>query len=296
MSNISTFLRGAFKIEFTSGSFTATNVGDALGELFTTKIASTEKGAANGVATLDGAAKIPVSQLPDTVVGGVEYKSTWDIGIDSPDLSAATPDKGDYYVATNAGVSGTSNDINNNASPLTFHNGDWAIYNGTAWEKVDNSENVTSVFGRVGAIVAADGDYTAAQVVYNNATSGLTATRVQDAIDELDGRIDVVEQQKGVDYVVISSNIVAEINKGYIVDTSGSVTITMPAGPNEGDFFEVIDGAGLAETNNIIIDRNGNNILGAAENINIDYNNASVRFLFTTTTINGADRGWVFSE
>lgn len=49
---------------------------------------------------------------------------------------------------------------------------------------------VSSVFNRVGQIVAADGDYDASQVVYSGSTSGLNATRVQGAIDELNDKVD----------------------------------------------------------------------------------------------------------
>lgn len=44
---------------------------------------------------------------------------------------------------------------------------------------------VDSVFGRTGAVVAATSDYDAVQVDYSNATSGLAATNVQAAIDEV---------------------------------------------------------------------------------------------------------------
>jgi hypothetical protein len=44
---------------------------------------------------------------------------------------------------------------------------------------------VESVFGRGGIVVAASGDYDADEVDYDNATSGLAATDVQAAIDEL---------------------------------------------------------------------------------------------------------------
>lgn len=44
---------------------------------------------------------------------------------------------------------------------------------------------VSSVFGRVGVIVAGDGDYNAGQVTYDNTGSHLTANRVQSAIDEV---------------------------------------------------------------------------------------------------------------
>ena len=44
---------------------------------------------------------------------------------------------------------------------------------------------VTSVFGRQGAVIAEASDYDADQVDYDNATSGLSATDVQGAIDEV---------------------------------------------------------------------------------------------------------------
>lgn len=296
MSNIGQFLRAANKIRFTSGNFTATNVNAALEELFTNKIETSQIGAVNGVASLDGAGKVPTSQIPDTVLGSVEFKGTWDIGLDSPDLSAATPDKGDYYVVTNAGASGTSDDINNNASPITFHNGDWAIYNGTAWEKVDNSESVSSVFGRTGAIVATTGDYNANQINYNNATSGLTATNVQAAIDELDATVDGLGGGSGITYSEETADVnPAVVGTGYIFDTGAARTITLPAGPTTGDFVVIIDGTGQAATNNITVARNGNNIAGLAENLTIDIDNASIRLIYTGT-IGGGTQGWIIDD
>ena len=47
---------------------------------------------------------------------------------------------------------------------------------------------VESVFGRGGIVVAASGDYDADEVDYDNATSGLAATDVQAAVDELAAR------------------------------------------------------------------------------------------------------------
>ena len=48
---------------------------------------------------------------------------------------------------------------------------------------------VSSVFGRTGIIIAGDGDYNAGQVTYSGTASGLNATRVQGAIDEVVGII-----------------------------------------------------------------------------------------------------------
>ena len=42
---------------------------------------------------------------------------------------------------------------------ITYAVGDWVISNGTSWEKVDNTDAVTSVFGRLGNVVANEADY-----------------------------------------------------------------------------------------------------------------------------------------
>ena len=105
--------------------------------------------------------KVPVSQLPDTVTGSLEYKGTWDADTNTPDISN-NPDKGDYYVVSTAG--GT------NLSGITdWDIGDWAIYNGTEWSKLDRSADVTAVSGD--AIVAPFDDITATEANndWNNA-------------------------------------------------------------------------------------------------------------------------------
>lgn len=63
----------------------------------------------------------------------------------------------------------------------------YAVYSGDNLNFVPNSSGneVTSVFGRTGAVVAAADDYTAEQVT-NVPAGSIAATNVQDAIDELD--------------------------------------------------------------------------------------------------------------
>ena len=48
---------------------------------------------------------------------------------------------------------------------------DVAIYNGGSWDKIDSSDGVTSVHGRIGAVVAAEGDYNLNQMSDVNLTS-----------------------------------------------------------------------------------------------------------------------------
>lgn len=111
----------------------------------------TSKGQANGVATLDSGTKIPIAQIPDAVLGQVEYKGTWKASTNSPTLPTTPAKKGDYYVVSTAGTRFGS----------SFAVGDWCISNGTAWEKVDNTDAVMTVFGRLGNVVALESDYQA---------------------------------------------------------------------------------------------------------------------------------------
>jgi hypothetical protein len=108
------------------------------------KIDDSEKGANNGVATLDAGGKIPVSQLPSSVM---EYKGNWDASTNSPSLADGVGDAGDVY---RVNVAGTQNLGSGNQ---TFAIGDWVVYNGSIWQLSSNSNAVMSVNGQTGVVV-----------------------------------------------------------------------------------------------------------------------------------------------
>jgi len=84
--------------------------------------------------------------------GQVSYQGTWDASANSPALASSVGTKGYYYVVSVAGST--------NLNGITdWKVGDWAIYNGTSWQKVDNTDAVSSVFGRTGAVVGVSTDY-----------------------------------------------------------------------------------------------------------------------------------------
>jgi hypothetical protein len=90
---------------------------------------------------------------PLLTAGQVNYKGTWNAATNTPGL-VNPPDalsKGDYYVVSADGTQFS----------ITFAVGDWIISNGTAWEKVDLTDAVSSVFGRTGAVVGVSTDYSA---------------------------------------------------------------------------------------------------------------------------------------
>lgn len=104
--------------------------------------------------------------------------------VGAPALSTLTT-KGDLYAATAAATAARLG-VGANGQVLTADSGEST---GLIWS-TPASVPVSSVFGRTGAVVAAASDYDANQVDYSNATSGLTATEVQAAIDEVDGDLD----------------------------------------------------------------------------------------------------------
>lgn len=118
----------------------------------TDAINTSEKGAVNGIATLDGTGKVPLSQLSSAVTGALAYQNTWNATTNTPTIpAAAAGNKGQYYKVSVAGTT-TIDTIND------WGVGDWIVSNGTVWDKIDNTEAVSSVAGRTGAIVLANTD------------------------------------------------------------------------------------------------------------------------------------------
>lgn len=87
-----------------------------------------QKGANNGVATLDANGKVPVTQLPSSIM---EYKGAWNANTNTPTLEDGMvgADNGDVYRVSVAGTQdlGSGN--------ITFYVGDFVIYNGTIWQR-----------------------------------------------------------------------------------------------------------------------------------------------------------------
>jgi hypothetical protein len=114
---------------------------DRVWDFLTTLMNSTD-----GLAGLDSSGKIPLSLMPDSLLGAVSYQGSWDASANTPALADGTGSQGDYYVVGTPGstaIDGVSD----------WALGDWIIYNGTAWEKVENSNDVSSVNGQTGAVV-----------------------------------------------------------------------------------------------------------------------------------------------
>jgi hypothetical protein len=127
------------------------------------------------------------------LVGGATYQGVWNASTNTPTLASGTGTKGYYYVVSVAGST--------NLDGITdWKIGDWAIFNGTTWDKVDNTDAVSSVNGFTGAVnlgldnisdVDFSGSPTDTQLLRFNGTSSKwenwTPTYISAAITSLNG-------------------------------------------------------------------------------------------------------------
>ncbi len=183
-----------------AGNISSSNVQSAINELDTIKIESSLIGVSNGVCDLDVNAKVPSARLPAAIL---IFKGLWNATTNSPSLSNGVGVNGEVYVCNVAGT------VNFGAGNITFAIKDWAVYNSAIWSKVDNTDNVVTVFGRDGAVVPVGGDYTASEVT-NVATGGISGNTVQLAINELDN-------EKANSSLIGANNGICELDAGGLV-------------------------------------------------------------------------------
>lgn len=104
----------------------------------------TQKAANSGIATLDSGGKIPLAQLPASLM---EYQGTWNASTNTPTLADGTGVSGYFY---RVNVAGTQN-LGSGAQ--TFVVGDWIMYNGTIWQLAHSgADAVVSVNGFAGVV------------------------------------------------------------------------------------------------------------------------------------------------
>jgi hypothetical protein len=77
--------------------------------------------------------------------GGSTYRGTWNASTNTPTITSSVGAAGDYYIVS---VAGTTNINGINAWDV----GDWIIFDGSVWQKVDNTDSVISVNGLTGSV------------------------------------------------------------------------------------------------------------------------------------------------
>jgi len=152
--------------------------------------------------------------------GSLNYQGTWDANTNNPFLQSGIGTKGYYYLVSTAGTT--------NLDGITdWQVNDWAVFNGSVWQKVDNSEAVVSVNGQTGAV-----NLTAVNV---GATPNTTFV-IADGLLTGGGQL--------------TSNVTVSLNSVPVANVPGAVpnTVYVIAGNN-------LDGGGPL-TGNVTIDLN----------------------------------------
>jgi len=127
----------------TNGGGTSQSVLDTLASLQTqiTNLIPSQTGNSGKYLTTNG-----TSTSWASVTGVLSYQGTWNASTNSPTLTSSVGTNGYYYVVSTAG----STNLN---GVTDWQVGDWLIFNGSTWQKLDQTNLVTSVAGKTGAVV-----------------------------------------------------------------------------------------------------------------------------------------------
>ena len=144
--------------------------------------------------------------LSASAIGALEYQGTWNASTNTPTLTSGTGTKGAYYVVSVAGTTNLDGET-------LWGVGDWAVFNGTAWQKVDGGDT---------------GNFTTLNVsgtsTLGPATANLSVSGTTIAASGTDANIDVNINAKG--------SGVAYLNQKWGVNASGTL---VPASDNTYD-------------------------------------------------------------
>jgi predicted heme/steroid binding protein len=139
------------------------------------------------------------------LAGGVTYQGTWNASTNTPTLTSSVGTKGYYYIVDVAGST--------NLNGITdWKIGDWAIFNGTTWDKVDNTDAVSSVNGFTGAVSLTTSNIAEGTNLYyldSRARLALSFTAGSGAYDNTTGVITIPtntsQLTNGANFITLSS-------------------------------------------------------------------------------------------
>lgn len=241
------------------------------------QVKRSEMGVANGVATLDSNAKIKTSQLPDYLLGQLLYGGTVTTGV-----VATLTDNAKKRLGTNNATITLTNDTsaitgykanegifyiaqaNFTFAGISYLIGDWVISNGAGWTKVDNTDSVTSVNGKIGTVVLSAGDVgalpsntTYVSSVAQGSENGTIAVSVRGGTAtnvKVKGLGTAAYKTTGKDtgnVPVIGGNLGQTANVPVVTNTSGEL-VAHSSGALGAAAFKGVDTTPTANSNNLI--------------------------------------------
>ena len=230
-------------ISVTGGSMSGVTISDY--------VATATKGVANGVASLDGSGTVPVSQLPAAVLGALSYQGTWNASTNTPTLTSSVGTKGYYYVVNVAG----STNLNGITDWVI---GDWAVFNGSIWQKVDNTDAVTSVNGYTGTVVLTQTDIRGTVPTSRTITAGTGLTGGGDLSANRTFAIDsTVATLTGTQTLTNKTITAPKID--LINDTNGNEILGLSPTTSATDYLVVKNGIGVGVPLHIYADGSSTN-------------------------------------
>ena len=128
------------------------------------------KNVANGYVGLDTNNKIPLDYLYDVLLGQLTYAGSFNPNSGYPaQTNALDPNrdirKGDYFIAN----------ANGTISSVEYHTGDWAVRGASDWQKIDNTDAVASVNGKIGIVNLTGADINVSGVDTTTIANKITA-------------------------------------------------------------------------------------------------------------------------
>jgi hypothetical protein len=163
------------------------------------------------------------------LVGGVFFKGSWNALINNPTLTSSVGTQGWYYIVSVAG--------NTNLNGITdWQVGDWAIFNGATWDKIDNTDSVTSVNGQIGAVsLTTDNIPEGATNLYyldSRARAAISLTTIGTSgaatYNNVTGVLNIPAYIGGVISFNGRTGVVVPTEGDYTLTELGDVTITAP--------------------------------------------------------------------
>jgi hypothetical protein len=156
--------------------------------------------------------------------GTLTYQGTWNANTNSPTLTSSVGTLNNYYVVSTAGST--------NLDGITdWQIGDWAIFNGTVWQKIDNSEvtyvsNVATGTGLTGGPITTTGTISIANTAVVSATYGNASTVAQFEVNAQGQLVSASNQAIAIGVAAVSGAVPNTVNVLAGTGMSGGGALT----------------------------------------------------------------------
>ena len=156
--------------------------------------------------------------------GTLTYQGTWNANTNTPTLTSSVGTLNNYYVVSTAGST--------NLNGITdWGVGDWAIFNGTVWQKVDNSEvtyvsNVATGTGLTGGPITTTGTISIANTTVVSATYGNASTVAQFEVNAQGQLVSASNQAIAISVGAVSGAVPNTVNVLAGTGLSGGGALT----------------------------------------------------------------------